>query len=331
MPAVLRGTALGSVLGVLPGGGAILASFAAYTLEKRVSSTPERFGKGAIQGVAGPESANNAAAQTSFIPMLTLGIPPNPVMALMIGAMVVMGITPGPKVMSDNPQLFWGLIASMWIGNLMLIVLNLPFVGIWVKLLTLPYRFLFPSIVCFCVIGLYTLSNNNFDIYLAGLFAAIGFAFIKLRCEAGPLLLGMVLGFLVTLTSVGAGALGVTALLLLYPKVHINRIVGTDVAHAVPLTLVAGIGHASLGTVDYGLLGTLLIGSIPGIWIGSHMTGVVGESWVRNALALILVYVGQKLAFPELNQFLGLGILLIVVLFKFTTEKRNQKPTAVEE
>ena len=194
MPAVLRGTALGSVLGVLPGGGAILASFAAYTLEKRVSSTPERFGKGAIQGVAGPESANNAAAQTSFIPMLTLGIPPNPVMALMIGAMVVMGITPGPKVMSDNPQLFWGLIASMWIGNLMLIVLNLPFVGIWVKLLTLPYRFLFPSIVCFCVIGLYTLSNNNFDIYLAGLFAAIGFAFIKLRCEAGPLLLGMVLG-----------------------------------------------------------------------------------------------------------------------------------------
>jgi len=194
MPAVLRGTALGSVLGVLPGGGAILASFAAYTLEKRVSSTPERFGKGAIQGVAGPESANNAAAQTSFIPMLTLGIPPNPVMALMIGAMVVMGITPGPKVMTDNPDLFWGLIASMWIGNLMLIVLNLPFVGIWVKLLTVPYRFLFPSIVCFCVIGLYTLSNNSFDIYLAGLFAAIGFAFIKLRCEAGPLLLGMVLG-----------------------------------------------------------------------------------------------------------------------------------------
>jgi putative tricarboxylic transport membrane protein len=193
-PAVVRGTALGSVLGVLPGGGAILASFAAYTLEKRVSRTPERFGKGAIQGVAGPESANNAAAQTSFIPMLTLGIPPNPVMALMIGAMVVMGITPGPKVMTDNPDLFWGLIASMWIGNLMLIVLNLPFIGIWVKLLTVPYRFLFPSIVCFCVIGLYTLSNNNFDIYLAGLFAVIGFAFIKLRCEAGPLLLGMVLG-----------------------------------------------------------------------------------------------------------------------------------------
>ena len=194
MPAVLRGTALGAVLGVLPGGGAILASFAAYALEKRVSSTPERFGKGAIQGVAGPESANNAAAQTSFIPMLTLGIPPNPVMALMIGAMVVMGITPGPKVMTENPQLFWGLIASMWIGNLMLIILNLPFIGIWVRLLTVPYRFLFPAIVCFCVIGLYTLSYNNFDIYLAGVFAAIGFAFIKLRCEAGPLLLGMVLG-----------------------------------------------------------------------------------------------------------------------------------------
>jgi TctA family transporter len=194
MPAVLRGTALGSLLGVLPGGGAILASFASYTLEKRVSKTPERFGHGAIEGVAGPESANNAAAQTSFIPMLTLGIPPNPVMALMIGAMVVMGIAPGPKVMVENPDLFWGLIASMWIGNLMLIILNLPFIGIWVKLLTVPYRFLFPSIVCFCVIGLYTLSNNNFDIYLAGVFAVIGFAFIKLRCEAGPLLLGMVLG-----------------------------------------------------------------------------------------------------------------------------------------
>ncbi|MEY3519503.1 MAG: hypothetical protein RLZZ177_218, partial [Pseudomonadota bacterium] len=171
MPAVLRGTALGSLLGVLPGGGAILASFVSYTLEKRVSKTPERFGHGAIEGVAGPESANNAAAQTSFIPMLTLGIPPNPVMALMIGAMVVMGITPGPKVMVENPDLFWGLIASMWIGNLMLIILNLPFIGIWVKLLTVPYRFLFPSIVCFCVIGLYTLSNNNFDIYLAGVFA----------------------------------------------------------------------------------------------------------------------------------------------------------------
>ncbi len=194
MPAVLRGTALGSLLGVLPGGGAILASFVSYTLEKRVSKTPERFGHGAIEGVAGPESANNAAAQTSFIPMLTLGIPPNPVMALMIGAMVVMGITPGPKVMVENPDLFWGLIASMWIGNLMLIILNLPFIGIWVKLLTVPYRFLFPSIVCFCVIGLYTLSNNNFDIYLAGVFAIIGFLFIKLRCEAGPLLLGMVLG-----------------------------------------------------------------------------------------------------------------------------------------
>jgi len=194
MPAVLRGTALGSLLGVLPGGGAILASFVSYTLEKRVSKTPERFGHGAIEGVAGPESANNAAAQTSFIPMLTLGIPPNPVMALMIGAMVVMGIAPGPKVMVENPDLFWGLIASMWIGNLMLIILNLPFIGIWVKLLTVPYRFLFPSIVCFCVIGLYTLSNNNFDIYLAGVFAIIGFAFIKLRCEAGPLLLGMVLG-----------------------------------------------------------------------------------------------------------------------------------------
>lgn len=145
------------------------------------------------------------------------------------------------------------------------------------------------------------------------------------------LLLGMILGFLVTLTSVGAGALGVTALLLLYPKIHINRIVGTDVAHAVPLTLVAGLGHASLGTVDYGLLGTLLIGSIPGIWIGSHMTGVVGEHWVRNVLALILVYVGQKLAFPELNQLLGLGILLIVVILKLVIDNRKLKPAVVEE
>ncbi|MGB4248235.1 MAG: sulfite exporter TauE/SafE family protein [Pseudohongiellaceae bacterium] len=145
------------------------------------------------------------------------------------------------------------------------------------------------------------------------------------------LLLGMILGFLVTLTSVGAGALGVTALLLLYPNVHINRIVGTDVAHAVPLTLVAGLGHASLGTVDYGLLGTLLIGSIPGIWIGSHMTGVVGEHWVRNVLALILVYVGQKLAFPELNQLLGLGILLSVVVLKFIIDNRKLKPVVVEE
>jgi putative tricarboxylic transport membrane protein len=193
-PAVLRGTALGSILGVLPGGGALLSSFAAYTLEKKLSKTPEKFGKGAIQGVAGPESANNAGAQTSFIPMLTLGIPPNAVMALMVGAMTIKGIQPGPQVMVSNPELFWGLIASMWIGNLMLVILNLPLIGIWIKLLTVPYRFLFPAILLFCCIGLYTLNNNNFDVYMSVLFGVIGYAFYKLGCEPAPLLLGFILG-----------------------------------------------------------------------------------------------------------------------------------------
>jgi putative tricarboxylic transport membrane protein len=192
---VLRGTALGSVLGVLPGGGALLASFASYTLEKKVTRNPRvPFGKGAIQGVAGPESANNAGAQTSFIPMLTLGIPPNAVMALMVGAMTIKGIQPGPQVMTSNPELFWGLIASMWIGNLMLIVLNLPLIGIWIKLLTVPYRFLFPAIVVFCCIGTYSLNNNSFDVYLTAGFALLGYAFYKLSCEPAPLLLGFILG-----------------------------------------------------------------------------------------------------------------------------------------
>ncbi len=193
-PAVLRGTALGSVLGVLPGGGALLASFAAYTLEKKVAKDPSRFGKGAIQGVAGPESANNAGAQTSFIPMLTLGIPPNAVMALMVGAMTIKGIQPGPQVMTSNPELFWGLIASMWIGNLMLVILNLPLIGIWIKLLTVPYRFLFPAIVVFCCIGTYTLNNNNFDVFMTAGFAVVGYLFYKLSCEPAPLLLGFILG-----------------------------------------------------------------------------------------------------------------------------------------
>jgi TctA family transporter len=194
-PSVLRGTALGSVLGVLPGGGALLASFASYTLEKKVVRNPRvPFGKGAIQGVAGPESANNAGAQTSFIPMLTLGIPPNAVMALMVGAMTIKGIQPGPQVMTGNPELFWGLIASMWVGNLMLVVLNLPMIGIWIKLLTVPYRFLFPAIVVFCCIGTYTLNNNNFDVYLTALFALVGYVFYKLSCEPAPLLLGFILG-----------------------------------------------------------------------------------------------------------------------------------------
>ena len=195
-PAVLRGTALGSILGVLPGGGALLASFAAYTVEKKAPMKPGEipFGKGNIRGVAGPESANNAGAQTSFIPMLTLGIPPNAVMALMVGAMTIKGIQPGPQVMTSNPQLFWGLIASMWVGNLMLIILNLPLIGIWIKLLTVPYRFLFPAIMVFCCIGLYTLSNSSFDVYIGAFFALIGYTFYKLGCEPAPLLLGFILG-----------------------------------------------------------------------------------------------------------------------------------------
>ena len=194
-PSVLRGTALGSVLGVLPGGGALLASFAAYTLEKKVVRKPRvPFGKGAIQGVAGPESANNAGAQTSFIPMLTLGIPPNAVMALMVGAMTIKGIQPGPQVMTGNPTLFWGLIASMWIGNLMLVILNLPLIGVWIKLLTVPYRFLFPAITVFCCIGIYTLNGSSFDVYMTALFALVGYVFYKLGCEPAPLLLGFILG-----------------------------------------------------------------------------------------------------------------------------------------
>ncbi|MBL8347278.1 MAG: tripartite tricarboxylate transporter permease [Rubrivivax sp.] len=195
-PAVLRGTALGSVLGVLPGGGALLASFAAYTLEKKVGGKPGDvpFGQGNIRGIAGPESANNAGAQTSFIPMLTLGIPPNAVMALMVGAMTIKGIQPGPQVMTSNPQLFWGLIASMWVGNFMLIILNLPLIGIWIKLLTVPYRFLYPAILSFCCIGLYTLNNNNFDVFMAAIFGVIGVVFYKLGCEPAPLLLGFILG-----------------------------------------------------------------------------------------------------------------------------------------
>jgi TctA family transporter len=174
---VLRGTALGSILGVLPGGGALLASFASYTMEKKLARNPRvPFGKGAIQGVAGPESANNAGAQTSFIPMLTLGIPPNAVMALMVGAMTIKGIQPGPQVMTSNPQLFWGLIASMWVGNLMLVILNLPLIGIWIKLLTVPYRFLFPAITLFCCIGVYTLNNSTFDVFMTALFAGVGYA-----------------------------------------------------------------------------------------------------------------------------------------------------------
>jgi TctA family transporter len=194
MPAILRGTGIGSVLGVLPGGGAPLAAFAAYSLEKKTSKHSAEFGKGAIEGVAGPESANNAASQTSFIPLLTLGIPPNAVMALMVGAMTIHNIQPGPQVMTSNPALFWGLIASMWIGNLMLIILNLPLIGIWVKMLTIPYRHLYPAILVFCCIGVYTVNNNNFDIFMTAIFGIAGYLFFKLGCEAPPLLLGFILG-----------------------------------------------------------------------------------------------------------------------------------------
>jgi TctA family transporter len=195
-PAVLRGTALGSALGILPGGGALLSAFAAYTIEKKIKLKQGEiaFGKGNIRGVAGPESANNAGAQTSFIPLLTLGIPPNAVMALMVGAMTIHNIQPGPQVMTSNPELFWGLIASMWIGNLMLIVLNLPMIGIWIKLLTIPYKWLFPSIVLFCAVGVYSENNNTFDVWMVAIFGIVGYAFLKLKCEPAPLLLGFILG-----------------------------------------------------------------------------------------------------------------------------------------
>ena len=192
--AVVRGTVLGTFLGILPGGGALLSSFASYSLEKKIAKDPSRFGKGAIQGVAGPESANNAGAQTSFIPMLTLGIPTNVIMALMAGAMIIQGIQPGPSVMREQPQLFWGLIASMWVGNAMLVVLNLPLIGIWVRLVTVPYHYLYPAIMVFCGIGVFTINNSSFDVYIMVLFGLIGYFFTKLECEPAPMMLGMVLG-----------------------------------------------------------------------------------------------------------------------------------------
>jgi len=193
-PAAMRGTAIGSGLGVLPGGGALISAFASYALEKRLSKERERFGKGAIEGVAGPESANNAGAQTSFIPMLTMGIPSNVVMALMIGALMIHNIQPGPQVMSKNPDLFWGLIASMWVGNLMLVVFNLPLIGVWVKLLTVKYRLLGPVILAVCSIGVYTVSNSSACVLLMALFGALGYVLVKLDFEPAPLLLGFILG-----------------------------------------------------------------------------------------------------------------------------------------
>jgi TctA family transporter len=191
---ILRGTTLGAALGILPGGGAMLASFAAYSIEKKVSKNSAQFGKGAIEGVAAPEAANNAGAQTSFIPMLTLGIPSNPVMALMIGAMIIQGIQPGPAVMVEQPSLFWGLIASMWIGNFFLIVLNLPMIGLWVRMIMVPYHHLFPAILMFCAIGVFSLNNSDFDVYLMALFGLFGYICAKLEAEPAPMLLGFIIG-----------------------------------------------------------------------------------------------------------------------------------------
>jgi len=197
IPPILRGTGLGSLLGLLPGGGAALASFIAYAVEKKSSRNSAEFGRGAIEGVAAPEAANNAGAQTAFIPLLTLGIPPTALMALLLGAMTVHDIQPGPQVMTSNPTLFWGLIASMWIGNAMLVILNLPLVGIWVKLLTVPYRLLYPAILLFCCVGVYSVENNTFDVMLMAVFGLIGYVFYRLGCEPAPLILGFVLGPLV--------------------------------------------------------------------------------------------------------------------------------------
>lgn len=193
---ILRGTLIGSALGILPGAGHVLSAFASYIAEKRLSSRPETFGHGAIEAVAGPESANNAAAQTSFIPLFTLGLPAHPVMALMLGAFIIQGITPGPNVISDEPELFWGVIVSMWIGNFFLILLNLPLVGLWVRLLSVPYRVLYPAIVVFACIGTYSINQNVFDIYTILVFGVIGYVLTKLDCEPAPMLLGFVLGSL---------------------------------------------------------------------------------------------------------------------------------------
>jgi putative tricarboxylic transport membrane protein len=233
LPAVCRGMGLGSVLGLLPGGGAAVSAFASYSIEKSIAKDPSRFGKGAIEAVAGPESANNAGAQTSFIPMLTLGIPANPVMALLIAVLIIQGITPGPQVVTGQPTLVWGLIASMWIGNLMLVILNLPLIGLWVRLVMVPYHFLFPAIIVFCAIGAFNVATDSFDVYMLSVFGALGYVFVKLDCEPAPFLLGFVLGpmledhfrrallisrgdFMIFLTHpISAVLLGIAALVLL--------------------------------------------------------------------------------------------------------------------
>lgn len=196
MPTV-RGTGMGAFLGALPGAGPAISSFAAYAVEKRISRTPERFGRGAIEGVAAPEAANNAAAQTSFIPTLTLGVPGDATMALMLGAMMIHGLVPGPQIIQNNPEFFWGLIASFWIGNVLLLILNLPLVGIWIRMLSIPYRILFPAILVFIAIGIYSVHQEAFDLFLVIGFGFVGWLFIRLRCEAAPMLLGLILGRMV--------------------------------------------------------------------------------------------------------------------------------------
>jgi len=191
---ILRGTLIGAILGILPGNGAVLGPFASYTVEKKIAKDPRRFGRGAIEGVAGPESANNAGAQTAFIPLLTLGIPPNAVMALMVGAMTIHGIIPGPQVMTKNPELFWGMVASMWVGNLMLVIINLPLIGLWVKLLQVPYRMMFPAIMIFCCIGIYSINNSTSDVLFTAFFGLVGYTLLKFSFEPAPMLLGFVLG-----------------------------------------------------------------------------------------------------------------------------------------
>ncbi len=193
-PSVMRGTVIGGVLGLLPGGGPMLSSFTAYALEKKIAADPSRFGKGALEGVAAPESANNAGAQMSFIPLLTLGVPANVTMALMAGAMMMQGIQPGPSVIHEQPTLFWGLVVSMWIGNLMLVVLNLPLVGLWVKLLSVRYEYLYLAIAAFCCVGVYSLNNSPFDVYVMVAFGLVGYVFKKLGAEPAPFIMGMILG-----------------------------------------------------------------------------------------------------------------------------------------
>jgi putative tricarboxylic transport membrane protein len=191
--AILRGTGIGAVLGILPGTGPLVSSFASYNVEKQLSRTPEEFGRGAIAGVAGPEAANNAAALTHFIPMLTLGIPAGAAMALMLGALIIQGIQPGPAVATQHPDLFWGVIVSMWVGNLMLLVLNLPMVGLWIRLLMIPYRLLYPAILVFCCIGVYSVANSTISVFLAAGFGVFGYIMRVLGCQPAPLILGFIL------------------------------------------------------------------------------------------------------------------------------------------